>query len=177
MLARATCTRATVGRSSGGAPLGTRSKTPDAMGAAPSRRRASRDASGRVAFSSVARDDVVSATDDAFVASPETPVIRTSKDLASWIAKRDGSATLVRCEGALTPDVASSAEALGVDVQSIVKSLVFFADGEFVVVVTNGLTKVDVKKIAKKMGVANRRVRLATSQETVEACGFVSIWT
>jgi prolyl-tRNA editing enzyme YbaK/EbsC (Cys-tRNA(Pro) deacylase) len=162
-----------VGRSSGGAPLGTRSKTPDAMGAAPSRRRASRDASGRVAFSSVARDDVVSATDDAFVASPETPVIRTSKDLASWIAKRDGSATLVRCEGALTPDVASSAEALGVDVQSIVKSLVFFADGEFVVVVTNGLTKVDVKKIAKKMGVANRRVRLATSQETVEACGFV----
>jgi prolyl-tRNA editing enzyme YbaK/EbsC (Cys-tRNA(Pro) deacylase) len=173
MLARATCTRATVGRSSGGAPLGTRSKTPDAMGAAPSRRRASRDASGRVAFSSVARDDVVSATDDAFVASPETPVIRTSKDLASWIAKRDGSATLVRCEGALTPDVASSAEALGVDVQSIVKSLVFFADGEFVVVVTNGLTKVDVKKIAKKMGVANRRVRLATSQETVEACGFV----
>ena len=173
MLARATCTRATVGRSSGGAPLGTRSKTPHAMGAAPSRRRASRDASGRVAFSSVARDDVVSATDDAFVASPETPVIRTSKDLASWIAKRDGSATLVRCEGALTPDVASSAEALGVDVRSIVKSLVFFADGEFVVVVTNGLTKVDVKKIAKKMGVANRRVRLATSQETVEACGFV----
>ena len=162
-----------MGRSSGGAPLGTRSKTPDAMGAAPSRRRASSDASGRVAFSSVARDDVVSATDDAFVASPETPVIRTSKDLASWIAKRDGSATLVRCEGALTPDVASSAEALGVDVQSIVKSLVFFADGEFVVVVTNGLTKVDVKKIAKKMGVANRRVRLATSQETVEACGFV----
>ena len=173
MLARATCTRPTVGRSSGGAPLGTRSKTPHAMGAAPSRRRASRDASGRVAFSSVARDDVVSATDDAFVASPETPVIRTSKDLASWIAKRDGSATLVRCEGALTPDVASSAEALGVDVRSIVKSLVFFADGEFVVVVTNGLTKVDVKKIAKKMGVANRRVRLATSQETVEACGFV----
>ena len=173
MLARATCTRATVGRSSGGAPLGTRSRTPDAMGAAPSRRRASRDASGRVAFSSVARDDVVSATDDAFVASPGAPAIRTSKDLASWIAARDGSATLVRCEGALTPDVASSAEALGVDVRSIVKSLVFFADGEFVVVVTNGLTKVDVKKIAAKMGVANRRVRLATAQETVEACGFV----
>jgi prolyl-tRNA editing enzyme YbaK/EbsC (Cys-tRNA(Pro) deacylase) len=79
----------------------------------------------------------------------------------------------VRCEGALTPDVASSAEALGVDVESIVKSLVFAVDGAFVVVVTNGETKVDVKKLASRMGVANRRVRLATREETIDACGFV----
>jgi len=184
MLARATCARAAAGRSSGSgrAPLGTRSKTRvDAMGAVFSRGRAStenrthRDANGRVATASVARDDLVSATDveSTSASGPAGPVIRTSKDLASWLAARDGAATLVRCEGALTPDVASSAEALGVDVESIVKSLVFAVDGAFVVVVTNGETKVDVKKLASRMGVANRRVRLATREETIDACGFV----
>ena len=59
------------------------------------------------------------------------------------------------------------------DVESIVKSLVFAVDGAFVVVVTNGETKVDVKKLAARMGVANRRVRLATREETIDACGFV----
>ena len=184
MLARATCARAAAGRSSGSgrAPLGRRSKTRvDAMGAVFSRGRAStenrahRDASGRVATASVARDDLVSATDveSTGASGPAGPAIRTSKDLASWLAARDGAATLVRCEGALTPDVASSAEALGVDVESIVKSLVFAVDGAFVVVVTNGETKVDVKKLASRMGVANRRVRLATREETIDACGFV----
>ena len=184
MLARATCARAAAGRSSGSgrAPLGRRSKTRvDAMGAVFSRGRAStenrahRDASGRVATASVARDDLVSATDveSTGASGPAGPAIRTSKDLASWLAARDGAATLVRCEGALTPDVASSAEALGVDVESIVKSLVFAVDGAFVVVVTNGETKVDVKKLAARMGVANRRVRLATREETIDACGFV----
>ena len=173
MLARATCARATGDRSSGGAPVGTRWRPPHAMGAVPSRRLASRDASGRVTTASVARDDLVSATDEESSASPDAPVIRTSKDLTSWIAARDGAATVVRCEGALTPDVASSAEALGVELESIVKSLVFAVDGAFVVVVTNGETKVDVKKLASAMGVANRRVRLATREETIRACGFV----
>ena len=151
------------------------------MGAVFSRGRAStenrthRDANGRVATASVARDDLVSATDveSTGASGPAGPAIRTSKDLASWLAARDGAATLERCEGALTPDVASSAEALGVDVESIVKSLVFAVDGAFVVVVTNGETKVDVKKLASRMGVANRRVRLATREETIDACGFV----
>ena len=144
-------------------------------GRASTENRAHRDASGRVATASVARDDLVSATDveSTGASGPAGPAIRTSKDLASWLAARDGAATLVRCEGALTPDVASSAEALGVDVESIVKSLVFAVDGAFVVVVTNGETKVDVKKLAARMGVANRRVRLATREETIDACGFV----
>ena len=144
-------------------------------GRASTENRAHRDASGRVATASVARDDLVSATDveSTGASGPAGPAIRTSKDLASWLAARDGAATLVRCEGALTPDVASSAEALGVDVESIVKSLVFAVDGAFVVVVTNGETKVDVKKLASRMGVANRRVRLATREETIDACGFV----
>ena len=99
--------------------------------------------------------------------------VLTSVDLARWIEARGADVELVRCEGDDTPDVASSAAALGVDVSQIVKSLVFAADGAFVVVVSNGETRVDVKKLARALGVANRRVRLATPEETVVASGFV----
>ena len=95
------------------------------------------------------------------VRGPSARVL-TSVDLARWIEARGADVELVRCEGDDTPDVASSAAALGVDVSQIVKSLVFAADGAFVVVVSNGETRVDVKKLARALGVANRRVRLAT---------------
>ena len=114
----------------------------------------------------MARDDLVSATD-----VESTGAVRSGgsgdthvEGSASWLAAR--AARRRWCAGRVTPDVASSAEALGVDVESIVKSLVFAVDGAFVVVVTNGETKVDVKKLAARMGVANRRVRLATREES-----------
>ena len=90
--------------------------------------------------------------------------VLTSVDLARWIEARGADVELVRCEGDDTPDVASSAAALGVDVSQIVKSLGLAADGAFVVVVSNGETRVDVKKLARALGVANRRVRLATPE-------------
>ena len=96
----------------------------------------------------------------------------TSEDLARWIATRGSTVELVRCPGSETPDVASSAAALGVDVSCIVKSLVFACDGDFVVVVTNGETRVDTKKIARRLGIANKRVRLASPAETIAECGF-----
>ena len=96
----------------------------------------------------------------------------TSADLRRWIDDRGGGAELIRCDGALTPDVASSAAALGVPVDRVVKSLLFACDDRFVVVVTNGETRVDAKKLARRFGCANRRVRLATPEETVQRTGF-----
>ena len=96
----------------------------------------------------------------------------TSADLRRWIDDRGGGAELIRCDGALTPDVASSAAALGVPVDRVVKSLLFACDDRFVVVVTNGETRVDAKKLARRFGCANRRVRLATPEETVRRTGF-----
>jgi prolyl-tRNA editing enzyme YbaK/EbsC (Cys-tRNA(Pro) deacylase) len=75
----------------------------------------------------------------------------TSADLELWIASRGSTVTLVRCPGNDTPDVASSAVALGIDVACVVKSLVFACDGEFVVVVTNGEARVDPKKLARRL--------------------------
>ena len=132
---------------------------------------ASRDGTGSSATASAKRPSSA-ATSLRASAVPSARVL-TSVDLARWIEARGADVELVRCEGDDTPDVASSAAALGVDVSQIVKSLVFAADGAFVVVVSNGETRVDVKKLARALGVANRRVRLATPEETVVASGFV----
>jgi len=132
---------------------------------------ASRDGTGSSVTVSAKRPSSA-ATSLRASAVPSARVL-TSVDLARWIEARGADVELVRCEGDDTPDVASSAAALGVDVSQIVKSLVFAADGAFVVVVSNGETRVDVKKLARALGVANRRVRLATSEETVVASGFV----
>ena len=96
----------------------------------------------------------------------------TSENLRAWIAANDApNVELVRCP-ANTPDVQSSADALGVAVDHIVKSIVLCCDGAFAVCVTNGTARVDHKKIARRLGVANKRVRLATRDETLVHAGF-----
>jgi hypothetical protein len=88
--------------------------------------------------------------------------VMTSADLSRWIAARGSTVELIHVPGNDTPDVASSAAALGVSVDCIVKSLAFNCDGEFIVVVTNGEARVDAKKIAHRLNLANKRVRLAS---------------
>jgi prolyl-tRNA editing enzyme YbaK/EbsC (Cys-tRNA(Pro) deacylase) len=107
----------------------------------------------------------------------DAPPVLTSANLRAWIDARndDGAGSrveLVKCPND-TPDVESSAMALGVPVDSIVKSIVFACDGCFAVCVTNGTARVDHKKIARRLGLANKRVRLATREETVAHAGYV----
>ena len=108
----------------------------------------------------------------------DAPPVLTSANLRAWIDARndDGAGSrveLVKCPND-TPDVESSAMALGVPVDSIVKSIVFACDGCFAVCVTNGTARVDHKKIARRLGLANKRVRLATREETVAHAGYLS---
>ena len=107
----------------------------------------------------------------------DAPPVLTSANLRAWIDARDDDGAgsrveLVKCPND-TPDVESSAMALGVPVDSIVKSIVFACDGCFAVCVTNGTARVDHKKIARRLGLANKRVRLATREETVAHAGYV----
>jgi prolyl-tRNA editing enzyme YbaK/EbsC (Cys-tRNA(Pro) deacylase) len=146
------------------------SKPVAGMGGSLSRHR-TRDApvgTARVVANAVASD----ATD-----ATDAPPVLTSANLRAWIDARndDGAGSrveLVKCPND-TPDVESSAMALGVPVDSIVKSIVFACDGRFAVCVTNGTARVDHKKIARRLGLANKRVRLATREETVAHAGYV----
>ena len=146
------------------------SKPVAGMGGSPSRHR-TRDAP--VGTAGVVANAVASDATDA----TDAPPVLTSANLRAWIDARndDGAGSrveLVKCPND-TPDVESSATALGVPVDSIVKSIVFACDGCFAVCVTNGTARVDHKKIARRLGLANKRVRLATRDETVAHAGYV----
>jgi len=73
-----------------------------------------------------------------------------------------------------TKDTARTAEeaaaTLGVEVGQIVKSLVFEADGETVLVLTSGENKVNTNKVAKAFNVS--KVSKADADKTREATGY-----
>ena len=71
------------------------------------------------------------------------------------------------------PDAASTAalaaEALGVEVGAIANSLVFFSDGEPLLVMTSGAHRVDTAALAERLG--RGRIQRATPDQVREATG------
>lgn len=64
-----------------------------------------------------------------------------------------------------------AAAAVGCDVDQIVKSLVFMADGQPVLALTSGANRVDTDKLADALGA--QEVRKATADEVRAATGYV----
>ncbi|WP_345803329.1 YbaK/EbsC family protein [Microbacterium sp. AZCO] len=71
------------------------------------------------------------------------------------------------------PDAASTAvlaaEALGVEVGAIANSLVFWSDGEPLLVMTSGAHRVDTKVLAERLG--RDKIQRATPEQVREATG------
>ena len=71
------------------------------------------------------------------------------------------------------PDSAATAPlaaaALGVEVGAIANSLVFFSDGEALLVMTSGAHRVDVKALAERLG--RTKIARATPEQVREATG------
>jgi prolyl-tRNA editing enzyme YbaK/EbsC (Cys-tRNA(Pro) deacylase) len=72
-----------------------------------------------------------------------------------------------------TPTVADAARALSVETDQIIKSLVFVTPESPVLVINNGLARVDRKKLAAVLGVGRRRVKFAAAEEALALTGFV----
>ena len=64
-----------------------------------------------------------------------------------------------------------AAQALGVELGQIVKSVMFLADGEPVLVLMSGDMNVDTKKLKKLLNV--KRVRMADAETVLKATGYV----
>lgn len=86
-------------------------------------------------------------------------------------AKEQGIELDVRRFPEGTHTAEDAARAIGCDVAQIVKSLVFLAAGEPVVVLLSGSDRVDESKLAGVLGVYS--ARRATANEVREATGFV----
>ena len=81
-------------------------------------------------------------------------------------------ADLVRELPADTSTAEAAARAVGAPQGSIVKSLVFLADGAPLLVLAAGDQRVDVKRLRATLGLSKRRLRIARPAEVLAHTGF-----
>jgi prolyl-tRNA editing enzyme YbaK/EbsC (Cys-tRNA(Pro) deacylase) len=95
-----------------------------------------------------------------------------STDLARFIANNGIKAEILHLESE-TPTVAAAAEALGVQPDQIIKSVLFLADGRPVLVIANGLTRIHRKQLADVLNMSRRRVKMADGEQVDAIAGYV----
>lgn len=96
----------------------------------------------------------------------------TSTNLQDYIDTHQIKATILSMdEHTLT--VPDAAQALNVAPEQIIKSLVFMAHGEPLLVINNGTAKVDRKKVAKRLGVSRKKLKFATPEQALEITGYI----
>lgn len=101
---------------------------------------------------------------------------RNTRDmLAQYIERHAIAATLLQ-PGQETPTVVLAAQALGCQPDQIIKSVVFqIKDGErgaAVLVITNGASQVDFRKLADLLQVSRKRIRLAPASVVLALTGY-----
>ena len=79
---------------------------------------------------------------------------------------------LVRELPADTSTAEKAARAVGAPQGSIVKSLIFLADGQPILVLVSGDHRADVKRLRARLGLSKRRLRIARPDEVLELTGF-----
>ncbi|GIK42792.1 MAG: hypothetical protein BroJett011_66250 [Chloroflexota bacterium] len=102
----------------------------------------------------------------------EKQVAFTSADLQCFIETHQIEATILPMIEH-TPTVPDAARALAVEPEQIIKSLVFLVKDEPLLVINNGLSKVDQRKIADRLGVGRKQVKFASAEQALEITGYV----
>ena len=94
-----------------------------------------------------------------------------SIDLARFITTNNIEAELVHLP-VETPTVAAAANAVNVRPEQIIKSLLFIANEKPILVVTNGLTRIDRKRLADVLEMSRRRIKIATVEQVQTVTGY-----
>lgn len=95
-----------------------------------------------------------------------------STDLARFIEQNGIEAEILHLQSE-TPTVAAAAEAVGVQPEQIIKSVLFLADGRPVLVIANGLTRIQRKRLADVLSMSRRRVKMANGEQVENIGGYV----
>ncbi|RMG94469.1 MAG: YbaK/EbsC family protein [Chloroflexi bacterium] len=104
-------------------------------------------------------------------AMSENKIVLTSADLAEFVARNQIAAKIVHLP-VQTPTVAAAADALGVSPAQIIKSVLFLADGEPVLVVARGPNRIAWKRLADYLGVSRRRLKTADAAQVLAITGY-----
>ena len=95
-----------------------------------------------------------------------------SADLQKFIDENEIEATILPLDEH-TPTVVDAARALEVATDQIIKSLVFITPDDSLLVINNGLNRVDRKKIAGLLGLGRKRVKFASPEQALAVTGYV----
>lgn len=95
-----------------------------------------------------------------------------SSDLQAFIDDHRLNATIMPMARP-TATVADAASALGVAAERIIKSLLFMAGEQPIMVINNGPGRVDRKKLATYLNMNRKQVKFATAGQALAICGFV----
>jgi Cys-tRNA(Pro) deacylase len=96
----------------------------------------------------------------------------TRHDLQQFIDNHGIEADILRMDEH-TSTVSDAARELAVNTDQIIKSLVFMALDQPLLVINNGLARVNHKKLAGFLGVGRKRVKLANAEKALEITGYV----
>jgi len=105
------------------------------------------------------------------VADERTQQPLTPDNLQAYLAEQNIPAEII-FPGAPTPTVEAAALALGVEPDQIVKSVVFLVDGTPFVVYGCGMRRVDPAKLAQRLNISQKKIRLANADEVQELTGY-----
>ena len=101
----------------------------------------------------------------------------TPDDLQRWLDEYNVDARLIRDIGD-TPTVPAAAQALGVETEQIIKTLLFLVripkSGEIkpVVVISNGEGRVDKRLLTSRFGVGKNQIKLAGADQVMALLGY-----
>lgn len=96
----------------------------------------------------------------------------TSADLQRFIDLHRIQATILRME-THTTTVSDAARALAVATDQIIKSLVFMVQDQPLLVINNGMARVDRRKLAAILDVGRKRVKFASAEQALAITGYV----
>lgn len=105
------------------------------------------------------------------VADERTQQPLTPENLRAYLAEQNIPAEII-FPGGPTPTVEAAARVLGVEPDQIVKSVVFLVDGTPFIVYGCGMRRVDPEKLAKRLNISVKKIRLADAQEVQELTGY-----
>jgi prolyl-tRNA editing enzyme YbaK/EbsC (Cys-tRNA(Pro) deacylase) len=94
-----------------------------------------------------------------------------SNDLNTFLQTKAVEARLLHLDNP-TPTVTDAANAVGVEPDQIIKSLLFLVKGKPVLAIANGLQDVDQRSLARYFEVGRKRVKLAGPGEVLEISGY-----
>ncbi len=95
-----------------------------------------------------------------------------STDLRQFITNNEIKAEIFHLEEA-TLTVADAAAVMGVQPEQIIKTVLFLADGQPVLVIASGLARIAWKRLADYLGISRRRLKTGNAEQVQAITGYV----